>query len=102
MLAVSLLAFSDAYTYQTFFKVFTIVVMFALFYGTFFLPVALSYLNPKPYQTDKIAPKERELSIIRMPEEFDSFLKKNNDTTGNMDCDKDKNEQMPLDTSLKV
>lgn len=101
MLAVSLLAFSDAYTYQTFFRVFTIVVIFALFYGTFFLPVALSYLNPKPYQSDKIAPKERELSIIRMPEEFDSFLKKN-DTTGNLDCDKDRNEQIPLDSDLKV
>lgn len=101
MLAVSLLAFSDAYTYKTFFKVFTIVVMFALFYGTFFLPVALSYLNPKPYETDKVAPKERELSIIRMPEEFDSFLKKN-DTNGNSDCDKEKNEQIPLGSDLKV
>lgn len=75
--------------------------MFALFYGTFFLPVALSYLNPKPYETDKVAPKERELSIIRMPEEFDSFLKKN-DTTGISDCDKEKNEQMPLDSDFKV
>jgi Patched family len=49
MLAVSLLAFSDAYTYQTFFKVFTIVVIFALFYGTFLLPVILSIFAPKPY-----------------------------------------------------
>jgi Niemann-Pick C1 protein len=49
MLAVSLLAFSDAYTYQTFFKVFTIVIIFALFYGTFFLPVILSICAPNPY-----------------------------------------------------
>lgn len=49
MLAVSLLAFSDAYTYQTFFKVFTLVIVFALFYGTFFLPVMLSFCPPKPY-----------------------------------------------------
>lgn len=52
MLAVSLLAFSDAYTYQTFFKVFTIVVIFALFYGTFFLPVVLSICAPKPYEIE--------------------------------------------------
>lgn len=82
MLAVSLLAFSDAYTYKTFFKVFTIVVIFALFYGTFFLPVALSVLNPKPYKSsendDEFKNKDRELSIVRMPVESDSFLK--NDT----------------------
>lgn len=49
MLAVSLLAFSDSYTYQAFFKVFTIVIISALFYGTFFLPVILSICTPKPY-----------------------------------------------------
>lgn len=49
LLAVTLLSFSDAYTYQTFFKIFTIVVFFGLYYGIVFLPVILSIVPPKPY-----------------------------------------------------
>lgn len=65
MLAVALLAFSDAYTYQTFFKVFTIVVIFALFYGTFLLPVILSIFTPKPYEIKKeTRHEETELCVI--------------------------------------
>lgn len=73
LLAVSLLALSDAYTYQTFFKVFTIVVIFGLFYGTFFLPVILSIFAPKPYDITKSPDRRRneptELSIICKAEE---------------------------------
>lgn len=70
MLAVSLLAFSDAYTYQTFFKVFTIVVIFALFYGTFLLPVILSIFAPKPYDIKRkqnLHNDETELCMIQQP-----------------------------------
>lgn len=66
MLAVALLAFSDAYTYQTFFKVFTIVVIFGLFYGTFLLPVILSVFTPKPYEIKKTQQtlEAKELCVI--------------------------------------
>jgi hypothetical protein len=71
MLAVSLLALSDAYTYQTFYKVFTIVVIFALFYGTFLLPVILSIFVPKPYdiKRTKAHSEETELCMIGKPAE---------------------------------
>lgn len=70
MLAVSLLAFSDAYTYQTFFKVFTIVILFALFFGTFFLPVILSICAPKPYEIKKHS-EDTELSHIEKAEKVE-------------------------------
>lgn len=78
MLAVALLAFSDAYTYQTFFKVFTIVVIFGLFYGTFLLPVILSIFAPNPYDINR--PKQQpcdgtELKEIRKPEESELISK---------------------------
>lgn len=86
MLAVTLLAFSDAYTYQTFFKVFTIVVIFGLFYGTFLLPVILSIFTPKPYDIKNSQRKggETELCVITKDEE--SELIKANDKI-NLSCD---------------
>lgn len=83
MLAVSLLAFSDAYTYQTFFKVFTIVIIFALFFGTFFLPVILSICSPKPYETE-IQNEDTELTNLEKSEV--SELIKANDKIKS-DCD---------------
>lgn len=74
MLAVALLAFSDAYTYQTFFKVFTIVIIFALFYGTFLLPVILSIFTPKPYDlknSNRRFNEATELFVIEKEEESD-------------------------------
>lgn len=71
MLAVALLGFSDAYTYQTFFKVFTIVILFGLFYGTFLLPVILSIFTPKPYDIRHQHGKRNhgtELSVIETEE----------------------------------
>jgi hypothetical protein len=50
-LAIVVLAASDTYTFSTFFKIFTIVVIFGLFYGTVFLPVVLSIFQPKPYSS---------------------------------------------------
>jgi hypothetical protein len=74
MLAVALLAFSDAYTYQTFFKVFTIVVIFGLFYGTFFLPVILSIFKPKPYDIRRKPKEGTELYVIHKSEESENNL----------------------------
>lgn len=91
MLAVALLSFSDAYTYQTFFKVFTIVILFGLFYGTFLLPVILSIFTPKPYdicrQPDK--PKGTELRVIETEEsEFVRKHEKVNSTCDNGEAEK--------------
>jgi len=54
------LGFSESYTYRTFFKVFTIVVIFGLFYGIVLLPVILSIAPPAPYiqQTSSRKPTE--------------------------------------------
>lgn len=83
MLAVSLLAFSDAYTYQTFFKVFTIVIIFALFFGTFFLPVVLSIFSPKPYETE-IQNEDTELSNLEKSE-VSELIKANDKIKSNCD-----------------
>jgi len=49
ILAFILLAASESYVFLTFFKVFFMTVMFGMFHGLFFLPVALSLIGPKPY-----------------------------------------------------
>lgn len=86
MLAVALLGFSDAYTYQTFFKVFTIVILFGLFYGTFLLPVILSIFTPKPYDIrsrhDQLN-KGMELSVIETEE--CEFIKKHDNIKSTCD-----------------
>lgn len=95
MLAVSLLALSDAYTYQTFFKVFTIVVIFGLFYGTFFLPVILSIFAPKPYdirKLDQIQNETTELSVIHKPEE--SELMQSSDKNYINNCDNNEADKL--------
>ncbi|PBC29212.1 Patched domain-containing protein [Apis cerana cerana] len=46
-LAFVLLGSSDAYLFNTFFKLFTCVVIFGLFHGLLFLPVILSLLGPE-------------------------------------------------------
>lgn len=48
-LAIALLGTSEAYTFQTFFKIFLLVVVFGLFHGIVFLPVILSMIGPMPY-----------------------------------------------------
>ncbi|KAG5683724.1 hypothetical protein PVAND_012989 [Polypedilum vanderplanki] len=50
-LSIMILSTSDAYTFKAFFKIFTIVVIFGLFYGTVFLPVILSIFQPNPYSS---------------------------------------------------
>lgn len=69
LIGVSMLGFSDAYSFQTFFKVrngcddfvvyfcllqiFLLVVVFGLFHGVVLLPIILSWVGPKPYRTHK-------------------------------------------------
>lgn len=49
LLAVSMLANSEAYTFQAFFKIFLLVITFGLFFGLIFLPVILSVIGPKDF-----------------------------------------------------
>lgn len=50
-LAFCLLAVSESYAFQTFFKVFFLVVTIGLWHGLVFLPVLLGIAGPKPYST---------------------------------------------------
>ncbi|KAK5643298.1 hypothetical protein RI129_007143 [Pyrocoelia pectoralis] len=53
-IGVSMLSFSQAYTFQVFFKIFALVVLFGMFHGVVLLPVILSFVGPKPYFTHKL------------------------------------------------
>lgn len=48
-LSISLMAASKSLAFISFFKIFTIVVVFGLWHGLLFLPVVLSILGPEPY-----------------------------------------------------
>ncbi|XP_066584061.1 patched domain-containing protein 3-like [Prorops nasuta] len=47
LLALSMLAFSDAYVFQSFFKIFLLVILFGLWHGLILLPVILSTIGPR-------------------------------------------------------
>lgn len=50
LLSLSFLSMSKAYTFQSFFKIFLLVILFGLFNGLMFLPVALSLVGPGAYK----------------------------------------------------
>lgn len=52
-LSLSLLSMSKAYTFQSFFKIFLLVILFGLFNGLIFLPVGLSLIGPGAYKSKK-------------------------------------------------
>ncbi|XP_050562223.1 protein patched homolog 1-like [Spodoptera frugiperda] len=52
-LSLSLLSMSKAYTFQSFFKIFLLVILFGLFNGLIFLPVGLSLIGPDAYKPKK-------------------------------------------------
>lgn len=49
-LSLSLLSMSKAYTFQCFFKIFLLVILFGLFSGLMFLPVILSLIGPNAHR----------------------------------------------------
>lgn len=59
-IAVLPLSVSITYPFQTFFKIFFLVVLFGLFHGLIYLPVLLSVAGPAPYPTAT----EREITIL--------------------------------------
>ncbi|XP_046963436.1 NPC intracellular cholesterol transporter 1-like [Vanessa cardui] len=50
LLSLSLLSMSKAYTFQSFFKIFLLVILFGLSNGLLFLPVVLSLIGPAAYR----------------------------------------------------
>lgn len=48
-LAVVLLSASQSFVFQTFFKMFTLIVVFGLWHGVMFLPVLLALIGPESY-----------------------------------------------------
>ncbi|XP_059056673.1 NPC1-like intracellular cholesterol transporter 1 [Achroia grisella] len=52
-LSLSLLSMSKTYTFQSFFKIFLLVIIFGLFNGLLFLPVVLSLIGPDPHISKK-------------------------------------------------
>ncbi|KAL7023845.1 hypothetical protein ACKWTF_012813 [Chironomus riparius] len=90
MLAIMLLATSDAYTFRTFFKIFIIVVIFGLYFGVVFLPVILSIFKPKPYEaygSHHESNNENELVLLDKDSKNIKIIKQN-DKISNSSCDK--------------
>ncbi|XP_028144181.2 protein patched homolog 1 isoform X1 [Diabrotica virgifera virgifera] len=64
-IGVSMMSFSKAYTFQSFFKIFFLVIVFGLFHGIVLLPVILSFIGPAPYKKHKkSAVEESELKPL--------------------------------------
>ncbi|XP_045465991.1 patched domain-containing protein 3-like isoform X1 [Harmonia axyridis] len=49
LIGVLMLNFSDAYIFQTFFKIFFLVISFGLYHGVIVMPIILSIVGPPPY-----------------------------------------------------
>ncbi|XP_063533276.1 protein patched homolog 1-like [Cydia strobilella] len=62
LLSFSLLSMSQAYTFQTFAKIFLLVIIFGLFNGLVFLPVILSLIGPAGYKSNVKEPEEIEMN----------------------------------------
>ncbi|XP_063619440.1 protein patched homolog 1-like [Cydia splendana] len=62
LLSLSLLSMSQAYTFQTFAKIFLLVIIFGLFNGLVFLPVVLSLIGPAGHKSIVKEPEEVEMN----------------------------------------
>lgn len=92
-LAILLLAISDAYTFRTFFKIFTIVVIFGLYYGVVFLPVMLSIIKPKSYSS--IVNEGSETQLVLLDHSKNIKIVKNSEGSRKNSCDSNENLKLP-------
>lgn len=92
-LAIVLLAASDSYTFKTFFKIFTIVVIFGLFYGVVFLPVILSIFNPRSYSSVVNQEKAEETQMVLLEKNSIKII------NGNTKNSCDSSENTKIDTT---
>lgn len=96
-LAILLLAISDAYTFRTFFKIFTTVVIFGLYYGVVFLPVMLSIFKPKSYSSVvNEGTSDAETQLVLLDHAKHIKIVKNSERNRKHSCDS--NENLKLDT----
>lgn len=76
LLSLSLLSMSKAYTFQSFFKIFLLVIFFGLFHGLVFLPVMLSLIGPKAYHENEtvkvITEKGTEMETVELRNKADA------------------------------
>ncbi|XP_043686569.1 NPC1-like intracellular cholesterol transporter 1 isoform X1 [Vespula pensylvanica] len=78
LLALSMLAFSDAYVFRAFFKIFFLVILFGLWHGLFLLPVVLSTVGPRSLRRNNERPSRDfdNLTTATTDEEVDKPLNK--------------------------
>ncbi|CAB3239013.1 unnamed protein product [Arctia plantaginis] len=76
LLALSLLSASKAYTFQSFFKIFLLVIFFGLFNGLVFLPVCLSLIGPSAYSSKE---PQNTTEMVALNEKNDNIEKHLND-----------------------
>jgi Niemann-Pick C1 protein len=54
LIGVFMLSQSEAYIFQSFFRIFFLVITFGLFHGVVLLPVILSWVGPRPYNVGNV------------------------------------------------
>ncbi|XP_053603222.1 NPC intracellular cholesterol transporter 1 homolog 1b-like [Plodia interpunctella] len=69
LLSLSLLSMSKAYTFQSFFKIFLLVILFGLFNGLLFLPVVLSLIGPSAYRPLRDTHETAEIELNVKPDD---------------------------------
>lgn len=92
-LSIMMLSLSNAYTFRTFFKVFTIVVVFGLYFGVVFLPVILSIFAPSPYLNER-HDNETELDLLDSKSKRKITIMKQQGRNSNNNCDNHENEKL--------
>ncbi|XP_046825496.1 patched domain-containing protein 3-like isoform X1 [Vespa crabro] len=80
LLALSMLAFSDAYVFRAFFKIFLLVILFGLWHGLFLLPVVLSTIGPRSLRRNNERPLHNFDKTRATDEEVDSSIPLNKET----------------------
>ena len=68
LLSQSLMAFSKAYVFRTFFKIFFLVTIFGLWHGLVFLPVVLSTIGPRSLHSSRNTTKKSEETAVETDE----------------------------------
>lgn len=82
LLAQSLMAFSESYVFQTFWRIFVLVIFFGLWHGLILLPVILSTIGPRSLHLNSnkttinrdISGKEAEVPLNKITSTIDNTI----------------------------